>query len=115
MTVSKFCFSESVMGLASRRAAEQLIEVGGLNLSVDEYLVEIEAEYPKVFRETKLLPGVEQLLKHFKHHRIPMAVVTSSKETSFRLKTNHLSEFFTVGNYFHHIIKGFPDDPEVTR
>ncbi|KAF0747620.1 pseudouridine-5'-phosphatase-like, partial [Aphis craccivora] len=53
--------------------------------------------------------GVEDLLEHFYRQKIPMAVATSSSAESFRLKTAHLKDIFSV---FHHVVTG-SSDPEV--
>lgn len=53
--------------------------------------------------------GVETLLEHLFTKGIPMAVATSSSETSFRMKTDHLKDCFAV---FDHVVTG-SSDPEV--
>jgi len=105
---------ESMMGLTARESAATAIRKTGINITVDQYLEEIEEEYPKVFTQVQLMPGVERFVKHMHANGIPMAVATSSKTSSFKLKTARHEEFFRVGNYFHHIVLA-SDDPEVTR
>jgi len=103
---------ESMMGLTARESAATAIRRTGINITVEQYLEEIEEEYPKVFTQVSLMPGVERFVKHMHANGIPMAVATSSKTSSFKLKTARFREFFDT--YFHHIVLA-SDDPEVTR
>lgn len=50
--------------------------------------------------------GVEDLLKHFQRHKVPMAVATSSSKSSFHMKTSHLQDYFSV---FQHVVTGASD------
>nr|XP_022901832.1 pseudouridine-5'-phosphatase-like [Onthophagus taurus] len=58
-----------------------------------------------------LRPGVEKLINHLYKHKIPMAIATSSKKTSFTAKTKHIKHLISK---FHHVLSG-GDDYRVTE
>ncbi|XP_076324962.1 pseudouridine-5'-phosphatase-like isoform X2 [Tachypleus tridentatus] len=94
------------MGKTARVAAETIIFEMNLPITVEQYIELIDEEYKKVFPKTKLLPGVDRIVRHLHKHRIPIAIATSSKKSSFDLKTKHHQEFFDL---FHHIVLGSED------
>ncbi|KAJ7354623.1 HAD-like domain-containing protein [Mycena albidolilacea] len=63
-------------------------------LTVPEYLEQRNARQNKLWPTVPLLPGVKKLVLHLRAHNIPMAVATSSRRTTFELKTGHLGEVF---------------------
>ncbi|XP_039255295.2 pseudouridine-5'-phosphatase-like [Styela clava] len=98
-----------IMGKKPHVAAAYVIETLGLPITVDEWLGLLKAEMPKVFPSAKLLPGVEKLVKHFKHHNIPIAICTGSGTDGFSLKSTNHKDFFSL---FEHITL-CGDDPDV--
>ncbi|UYV81162.1 HDHD1 [Cordylochernes scorpioides] len=100
---------EKVMGMAALSAATAIVQGLELPLTPEHYLDLIEQEYVNVFPRSKLLPGVEKLVRHLHSHDIPIAIATSSKRSSYELKTAHHAPVFDL---FHHVVCG-SSDPEV--
>lgn len=100
------------MGRTSRGVADTVTSACNLPISPEQFLEEIEEMYEGIFAEfIELLPGVEKLVKHLKEQNIPIAIATSSKSSTFKMKSKHHPEFFKL---FSHIVRG-SDDPEVKR
>lgn len=100
------------MGATTDVVAKIVIDDLALPLEPEEYLKQVSEEYPKVFPMCQLMPGVEKLLKHLKKHKIPMAIATSSKKSSFELKTSKFGNEWR--EYFHHILLA-PEEPLVKK
>ncbi|CAH1737827.1 unnamed protein product [Aphis gossypii] len=98
-----------VLGKQEMDTANYIIKTLQLNLTHEELLQKFRDEEKKLLKNARLMYGVEDLLEHFHRQKIPMAVATSSSEESFRLKTAHLKDIFSV---FHHVVTG-SSDPEV--
>ncbi|KAG5878898.1 hypothetical protein JTB14_023557 [Gonioctena quinquepunctata] len=98
-----------MMGLHGQEMAEKIVQMLELPLTPEKYYKLALEEYSIIMRETHLMPGAEKLVKHLHHHKIPIAVATSSSKESFDLKTAKHKDFFTL---FHHIVCG-GSDPEV--
>jgi pseudouridine-5'-monophosphatase len=90
------------MGVTAQNSAQTVIEDLSLPITVQEYFELLNQEYNKLFPLVNYLPGVERLLKHLQHHKIPMCIASSSKKESFILKTEKLGQTFT--NFFEHIL-----------
>ncbi|ODN05795.1 Pseudouridine-5'-phosphatase [Orchesella cincta] len=98
------------MGRTAVGSAEAVVNKCNLPISVDQFVEEIESMYESVFNEyIEFLPGAEKLVKHLKDNKIPIAIATSSKNSTFKLKSKHHGKFFEL---FHHIVRG-SDDPDV--
>lgn len=97
----------AAMGRTARGAAEAVITTLNLPISIEDFVEQIEDLYKEVFAEyVDFMPGAERLVRHLKEKGIPICIATSSKETTFKLKSKHHSEFFPL---FSHIVKGSED------
>merc|ERR1719277_2654308 len=106
-----------MMGQKALDAAKVLIDDLGLEgrLSPEEFVAEREKLLDKLFADSKLLPGVDRLVRHLHKHQVPMAVATSSHRRHFELKTTRHGELFGL---MHHIVTGdqvakSKPDPEI--
>ncbi|KAG7668675.1 putative (DL)-glycerol-3-phosphatase 2 [Nannochloris sp. 'desiccata'] len=72
-------------------------------LTPEDLLIQREAALDEMFPNSKLLPGVEQLLCHLKAHNIPFSLATSSHRRHFELKTINHTDLFIL---FDHITTG---------
>lgn len=98
------------MGRTSMGVAQTVTTQCKLPITPEQFLEEIEEMYEGIFSEfIEMLPGVDKLVKHLKDHNIPIAIATSSKGSTFKMKSRHHPEFF---KRFSHIVRG-SDDPEV--
>lgn len=102
-----------MQGRTARDGATQLLSMfTEVPLTVDEFLVAVEELYEEVFGEYfGLMPGAEKLVKHLKDRNVPICIATSSKNTTFQLKSKHHGSFL---EQFHHVVKG-SDDPSVKQ
>lgn len=83
-----------------------------LPLTWEECSSLFDAEYHKVFSQyIPPMPGAEKLVRHLAAKGIPIAVATSSKGFTFRLKTKPHSELFSL---FDHIVIA-SEDPEIKK
>lgn len=73
-----------------------------------------EQEYPRVFTQVDFMPGAERLLKHLNANNIPCCIASSSKRSTFEMKTKKFGDKFKPGYYFEHIVLA-SDDPDVKR
>lgn len=99
------------MGTTARQSANTVITKCNLPISIDQFLSLMEEQYPKVFANVELMPGAEKLVKHLHQNSIPMGIATSSKKSTFTLKSKGKEDFFKM---FNPIVIG-SDDPEVKR
>lgn len=97
------------MGATAQAGAEIIVKHCNLPITPQAYLEEIGEEYIKVFKNVGYMPGAVELVKHFHQHRIPQAIATSSKTSSFKMKTVGKDDIFGL---FEHILLA-SDDPEV--
>ena len=101
-----------IMGTTAKTYSKIVVDDLNLPITPDEFMKELDSEYPKVFPLVRLLPGVQKLLDHLKKHKVPMAIASSSKRVNFVQKTNHFGPEFQ--KYFHHVILA-SDEPEVKQ
>jgi len=100
------------MGKTARDSANAVITHCNLPISIDEFLKLMEKEYLRVFGNgVDFMPGASRLVKHLSCGGIPQAIATSSKKSTFKLKSVGKDEFFKM---FNHIVIG-TDDPEVKK
>ncbi|KAK2594514.1 hypothetical protein QQS21_007795 [Conoideocrella luteorostrata] len=68
-----------------------------LPITKEQYQAELSVFQRNMFPTTKILPGVRELLASLNpKSRVHIALATSSHESNFKLKTNHLKDFFSV-------------------
>lgn len=100
------------MGRTGMEGCQIMVRELNLPISVEQFASEIDEEYRKIFSEyVPLMPGAERLVKHLASKRVPIAIATSSKGFTFRLKTKPHKELFSN---FHHILVA-SEDPEIVR
>lgn len=100
---------QRVMGIPGKDAARLVIDGLGLPLGSEEYLAEMDRHYAKLFPSAELMPGVDRLVRHFHKKGVPMAIATSSKPSSFELKTGKHHDLVAL---FHHVVMS-GGNPEV--
>merc|ERR1712087_213084 len=78
-----------MMGQKALDAAQILLDDLGLQgkITPEEFVAEREKRLDILFADSKLLPGVDKLVRHLHSHQVPMAVATSSHRRHFDLKT----------------------------
>jgi pseudouridine-5'-monophosphatase len=95
-------------GLKGSDSAQVIIDHLSLPISLETYLEHkatlIETFYP----QATAMPGARALTTYLNHHRIPVAVATSSSQRPFSLKTSTHQDWFRK---FACIVTG--DDPEI--
>ncbi|KAI5068295.1 hypothetical protein GOP47_0016640, partial [Adiantum capillus-veneris] len=99
-----------MMGKKALEAGKIFVSETGLDgiLTPEEFIRQREIMLHSLFPESKLLPGVERLIRHLHTHQVPMAVATSSHKRHTELKTMRHKELFS---FMHHMVVG--DDIEV--
>ena len=104
-----------IMGTTALESVKIVIKRLKLPITPEEFNKLLDVEYEKVFPMVNFLPGVERLLQHLKRHSVPMAICSSSKKTSFDLKTSHFGDKFKPGAmYFNHVVLA-SNDGEIKR
>nr|CAB3265310.1 pseudouridine-5'-monophosphatase-like [Phallusia mammillata] len=88
----------NIMGMKPDSAAHHTIEKLSLPVTVSQFAEMLSAQLPSIFSQSKLLPGVEKLVKHLKQHNIPVGICTGSSEKAYMAKTSHLKDFFAMFN-----------------
>ena len=100
------------MGRTGPDVSRLIVEMMDLPVTPQEFQELVDKEYMAVFsKPIPTMPGAVRLVKHLHKHGIPIAVATSSKGFTFKLKTQHHPELFSL---FHHIVVA-SEDPEIVR
>lgn len=98
-----------VQGLTGDKSAEVLIEEYNLPTTPDEIrrrnIQKQASEWPR----SQFLPGALELLEELHGRGVPMALGTSSNNTNFASKTQHLQHGFAL--FDGHVVTG--DDPRL--
>jgi len=98
------------MGRVAIEAAKSLVKNCKLPITPEQYLEELEEQYPIVFAHVEYMPGVLKLIQYFHEKGIPQAIATSSGREGFELKSQDQRETFNT--LFQHILTA-STDPEV--
>lgn len=99
-----------IMGTTAKSYTKIIVDDLSLPITPEQFMQELDSEYPKVFPLVSLMPGVQKLLDHLRKNKIPMAIASSSRRVNFAEKTSHFGPEFQ--NYFHHLVFA-SDEPEV--
>ncbi|KAG7205666.1 hypothetical protein KM043_007616 [Ampulex compressa] len=99
------------MGLQGNEAAEIIINMLELPLTIQDFTEQLLTIYQEIFPACHLMPGVEKLLTHLKNNNVPIALATSSSKESSDLKTQKWTHIFDL---FEHKVFG-GSDPEVHK
>ncbi|XP_050354542.1 pseudouridine-5'-phosphatase-like isoform X1 [Nymphalis io] len=91
-----FELKSKIMGKQSQELASSIINELNLPLSVDEFLLETRKIFDKLVLQSKVMPGVEKLLRHLHKHKVPMGLATSSSKETYDLKVTHHHELFQL-------------------
>ncbi|CAA18995.1 pseudouridine-5'-phosphatase [Schizosaccharomyces pombe] len=98
-----------MMGRTSKEASRIFLDWSGIDLTCEEYIALQRETQAELWRHTKPLPGVMNLLSKLKSLNIPIALATSSDTHNFEKKSAHLSHLFD--HFDGNIITG--DDPRL--
>ena len=101
-----------IMGRSAKQSAEMVCRLSELPISAEQFSKEFQEEYPSLFPQTQIMPGVHRLLDHLQKHGIPMAIASSSHKKLFPLKMSNMEGKFT--GYFKHMLFG-SEDPRVKQ
>ncbi|XP_015115948.1 pseudouridine-5'-phosphatase isoform X1 [Diachasma alloeum] len=96
----------TTMGFHPIESAKKVIEIFNLPTTPDEFMEQLTPHYQELFPHSQLMPGAERILRHLHKHNIPIALATSSGETSYELKTKKVKPMFEL---FHHKVLGGSD------
>lgn len=100
------------MGRKFAEGAQIVIDELSLPIDVNKYAELVDIEYQKVFSNfVPTMPGAEKLVRHLHAKGVPIAVATSSKGFTFKLKTSHHPELFSL---FEHVLIA-SEDEEIVR
>lgn len=100
----------NMIGLPAMVSAKYLVHTLQLPMSAETYLAERDQLLRAKFPTCKAMPGAENLIRKLHHHRVPMAVATSSNRDLFESKTSNHQHWFKLFNI---IVTG--DDPEIKQ
>lgn len=95
-------------GLPEQKTLQTIIEKLELPVSINKFRQQFIELQKEKMNNVNLLPGAENLIRHLKRHKIPMAIATSSCYESFQQKTVNHKELFSL---IHHVVCG--DDSQL--
>ncbi|XP_077552437.1 uncharacterized protein LOC144166824 [Haemaphysalis longicornis] len=100
-----------VMGTPEEESASLVVDSLGLPISPEEYLSGMDKIYAEMFSNVELMPGIQRLVEHLHANKVPIAIATSSKPSSFQLKTIRYCRLVALFN--HVVCSG--GNPEVKK
>ncbi|KAL9257486.1 Bifunctional riboflavin kinase/FMN phosphatase-like protein [Drosera capensis] len=78
-----------IVGKTPLEAAAAIVEDYELACTQEELVHQITPMFSDHYCEIKALPGANRLIKHFKHHGVPMALASNSPKASIELKISY--------------------------
>ncbi|XP_063979540.1 pseudouridine-5'-phosphatase isoform X2 [Diachasmimorpha longicaudata] len=96
----------AVLGRPEHVGFEIIIQHYNLPISIEEFSKYYHQLQRELFVTIRVMPGAARLLHHLHKHDIPIALATSSGETSYELKTKKVKPMFEM---FHHKVLGGSD------
>ncbi|CAH1155230.1 unnamed protein product [Phaedon cochleariae] len=100
-----------VMGTPEPETARIIIQELELPLTPEEFLAKYEVKVREDLKSPKLMPGAENLIRHFHENGIPIAIATSSRQDLMEMKIMPHRELFDL---FDHFVCS-SSDPEVKQ
>lgn len=100
-----------ILGTKEQDTALIIVETLKLPITPEEFSKLAKEEMIKQYSQMKLKPGAKKLIEHLHNHKVPMAIATSSSESSYNSKTAQYQGLFSVMS---HSVKG-TTDPEVVN
>ena len=104
--------------LKSRTAGKQafdaskiVIDECNLPLTPDEFIAEVDSVLKPLLQNAQLKPGAERLIHHLTGHNVPVAIATSSRRKTGKIKMAGHSDLFDL--FSHKVFRS--DDPEVDK
>ncbi|CAG4966012.1 unnamed protein product [Parnassius apollo] len=94
-----FALKCKIMGQKSEEFAASIIEDLDLPLTVEEFLTETRLVFQELFPESKIMPGVEKLIRHLHQHKVPIGLATSSSKVNYDLKVQKHTQLFDLLEY----------------
>ncbi|MYD76408.1 MAG: HAD-IA family hydrolase [Gammaproteobacteria bacterium] len=98
----------NMIGRPAIDSSRYLVETLNIPMSPEEYLAEREELLKRYLPQCQALPGAEQLIRHLRRHRVPIAIATSSSQELFAIKTRRHRPWIDL---FDVVVTG--DDPEI--
>lgn len=84
-----------LMGKPRVESATHLLSLfPGIDITIDQYLIESQEKLDAKWLTVQLLPGVQRLIQHLVNHNVPIVVATASSRRNFDRKSENLKEFF---------------------
>lgn len=84
-----------LMGKPQFESATHLLSFfPGIDITVDQFLIESQEKKDAMWPSVQLLPGVQKLVQHLVKHNVPIVVATASSRRNFDRKAENLKEFF---------------------
>lgn len=106
-----------LMGRPAPEANAILLQWAGLDVDVQSYMAELAEVQASMFPSCIPLPGVEKLLEHLvsaknvEGRKVHIALATSSRDSSYQLKTRNHTEMMRVFDR----ARVLGDDPRIMR
>ncbi|XP_014289087.1 probable pseudouridine-5'-phosphatase [Halyomorpha halys] len=100
----------AITGTKEHDACRVLVESLNLPLTPTEFSLKVQALQKPALENPPIKPGAEKLICHLHHHKIPMAIATSSGEQKCKIKTASHMHLFKL---FSHMVTGSTDSEVV--